>query len=110
MSSMKNVRPRKRILMINRNSLYLALFLVIFLVACSDRNEASISINSKPKSILDKFCADCHAPPDPAVHKADEWKNVVFRMQNHRIKRAYGELTEEEFSSVVKYLTDRASQ
>ena len=81
----------------------------ILLFACGGQNEAAHKIvlpeaGSPGAAIYKKFCSACHAPPRIASHKADEWLNIVGRMQLHRIKNAYNPLNESEKDVLVAYL------
>ena len=60
--------------------------------------------NSAGGKIFKKFCGNCHAPPRIKSHKADEWRNVVERMQNHRLKKAYSLLNDSEKETLLSYL------
>jgi len=86
------------------------LFLLGLLTAC-DNSAAPDSIThvipdagSTGGKLLKEFCSACHGAPRPASHKADEWQNIVLRMQNHRIKKAYKPLSETEMQDLVSYL------
>jgi len=59
--------------------------------------------------IFSKFCDDCHAPPRIKSHKHDEWRNIVERMQTHRLKKAYHLLTNDERETLLSYLEKHAS-
>ena len=93
-------------------TLSVALFVLAFIFGCGRGKVEPVAVSGesvpKPKTVLDRFCADCHAPPEPSVHKADEWANVVFRMNNHRVKRAFGELSAQDYDAIVLYLSERA--
>ena len=54
--------------------------------------------------VFTSFCGNCHAPPRIKSHKADEWRNIVERMQNHRLKKAYHLLTDSEKETLLTYL------
>lgn len=79
-----------------------------FLSACGDSAENLKHTLPEPESkggvIYEKFCSDCHAPPRIASHKADEWLNIVERMQSHRIMKAYHPLTDAEKHTLLEYL------
>jgi len=81
---------------------------VLLLVGCeSEQNNKEVVLvepNSEGAKIFKKFCSACHAPPRIASHKADEWLNIVNRMQRHRIMKAYNPLNESEKDTLVTYL------
>ncbi len=60
--------------------------------------------SSPGEKLLRQFCSDCHAPPQPDTHKAEEWPNVVLRMQQHRISKALAPMTETQIRRLVAYL------
>jgi hypothetical protein len=76
--------------------------------ACETEQADKKIIVPEPESqgagIFKKFCSACHAPPRISSHKANEWFNIVDRMQTHRIKKAYNPLSESEKSILVAYL------
>lgn len=53
-------------------------------------------------------CGECHFRPQPEVHTAHEWINVVRRMDNHRTMKGKGALTEVETKQIVDYLAKHA--
>ena len=54
--------------------------------------------------LLKKYCANCHGVPQPAIHKKNEWRNVVYRMNTRRIKRALGEIPAPDYDAIVLYM------
>lgn len=54
--------------------------------------------------MVKKFCSDCHAPPSPLAHTAEEWPNVLYRMQERRRMKAYELMSEHELDVTLKYL------
>lgn len=66
--------------------------------------------NSPGAKLLKKYCSNCHGAPHPAVHKKDEWSNVVYRMNLRRIKRALGGVPEQEKPVLISYLEMYASK
>lgn len=49
-------------------------------------------------------CGKCHGAPNPALHPANEWPNVVFRMQKHMAQKGQPALTAEEYRALLEYL------
>lgn len=49
-------------------------------------------------------CADCHVPPPPASRKAQDWPQIVGRMQNHRIMNNFTPITKDEMRQILDYL------
>ena len=85
-------------------------FCTFFLFACNRGSQESIAKHEIPDpesaggKIFVKFCGDCHAPPRITSHKADEWPNIVERMQNHRLQKAYHVLNDGEKETLLAYL------
>ena len=89
------------------------LLLPLMLSACElSSQQASKAELPEPGSpgavLLKEFCSNCHAPPRPAAHSADEWANVVFRMQERRRMEGYKLLADDEVSTLVEYLQRNA--
>ena len=90
------------------------LLATILLTACgSDESIDSSALNMKkslpePNSagakLIKKYCSNCHGAPMPGVHKQNEWRNVVYRMNIRRKKRALGEIPEVDFDAIVFYM------
>jgi len=64
--------------------------LCLALAACSNGSRDS-SVHTMPDTQtanagpLQSWCAQCHAPPSPLLHKRNEWPAVVRRMAHHRM-------------------------
>jgi len=89
--------------------LSIVFFSLILLIGCNNNQSSKVKHElPEPESaggkVFDKFCGDCHAPPRIKSHKADEWPNIVERMQNHRLKKAYNLLTDSEKETLLAYL------
>lgn len=39
--------------------------------------------DSRGARLIGKYCAQCHAPPSPSLHTAEEWAGVTQRMRGH---------------------------
>ena len=83
---------------------------ILLLAACSDpqalvaHDVALPGKGSEGAVLYEKFCSACHAPPRISSHNADEWPNIVARMQTHRIKKAYTALSDSELQTLLAYL------
>lgn len=79
-----------------------------YLTGCENNSESNGHPLPEPTSegaiVYKKFCSDCHAPPRIVSHKADEWLNVIERMQRHRIKQAYHPLNDVQKDTLLSYL------
>jgi len=55
-------------------------------------------------ALLKKYCSQCHGPPTAKNRQSGHWKNVILRMQNHRLKRGFKLLSEIEINALILYL------
>jgi len=90
-------------------SLLSSLLLLFLLSACENKSSVSVAeaipdLESTGGKVFKEFCSACHGLPSPKTHKADEWPNVIERMQVHRVKNAYLPLTDDEKRELVGYL------
>lgn len=85
---------------------FVAVF-ALLLAACElPQGESKISLpepESAGAKLVKKFCSDCHAPPSPMAHTADEWPNVLYRMQERRRMKAYSLMLEHEQEQMLDY-------
>ncbi len=56
-----------------------------------------------------RTCGDCHAAPDPSLHSATAWPEVMARMAGHRAVMAREPLDPMEFTRVLAYLSRHAA-
>ena len=63
---------------------------------------------SPAAQLMVKRCGRCHGAPNPALHPANEWPNVVFRMQKHMVQKGYSALTQDEYLALLEYLQKHA--
>jgi len=93
---------------------FILLFALVFISACGSE---STGVNAQapvkkslpePDSVgaklLKKYCSNCHGVPQPDIHKKNEWRNVVYRMNTRRIKRALGEIPAPDYDALVLYM------
>jgi len=102
-----------------RNKLIIAFTLLFgsFLISgCESNNDHPAQVlddipnlDSVGGKVFKKFCSSCHGLPSPTVHKADEWPNVIERMQTHRVKNAYLPLSNDEKKELINYLQENAA-
>lgn len=82
------------------------------LIACSDHSSGVAAVGTasrgQPHVLMVKWCGDCHAPPDPSVHKPDRWPGVVLRMDRHRVSKGLGKIAEPERQELIEYLQSHA--
>ncbi len=48
--------------------------------------------------------SQCHAPPSPAQHSADQWPAVVSRMEHYMARRGGRVPTPEQTKAIEEYL------
>lgn len=58
--------------------------------------------------LMKEHCANCHAPPQPNTHTADEWPNVIYRMSEKLRLKGYPPMSQEEIQTLVTYLQKHA--
>lgn len=63
---------------------------------------------SPAAQIMVNRCSRCHGAPNPALHPASEWPNVVFRMQKHMTQKGQQALTPDENTTLLEYLQKHA--
>jgi cytochrome c553 len=52
------------------------------------------------------FCTGCHQPPTPSQHTANEWPQVIERMQKYMQKQRRRLPNSSEIKLVLEYLDD----
>ncbi len=63
---------------------------------------------SPAAQLMVKRCGGCHGVPHPTLHPANEWANVVFRMQKHITQKGRPALAPDEKLAVLEYLQKHA--
>jgi len=85
---------------------------LLMLQACGDGVQTKkvevLEPNSEGAKVFVKYCSDCHAPPKPSVHVAEEWPNILYRMQERRRMKAYSLMSSEEVAMLTGYLQKHA--
>lgn len=91
------------------------LLVSLLLVGCTgndDVEKIGESHYPQPSShgakLLKHFCSECHAPPFPSTHTAEEWPNVVLRMQQHRVSKVLTPMTKAQIQELTAYLQHNA--
>ena len=98
--------------LMKRTSVVALIFGLLFLFGCdipsnTDFNLSTVKLpdpGSEGAKLLKQYCTDCHGAPMPSVHKQNEWRNVVYRMNVRRLKRALGTIPDEEVDTLVAYM------
>ena len=70
---------------------------------------ASSEREAEGASVLLQKCSSCHAAPKPALHTANVWPSVVYRMQMHMTTQGNLPLTKDETKLLIEYLQRYAS-
>ena len=84
---------------------------VLILSACNPSlppPQALPDAASPAAQLMTKRCGGCHGVPNPGLHPANEWPNVVFRMQKHITKKGRPALAPDEKLIVLEYLQKHA--
>jgi hypothetical protein len=89
--------------------------LVCGLVACSqppppEQQRALPEPDSVSAKLYVANCSECHAAPHPDAHPANEWQNIIYRMQNYRVTKGHGAIPEPEVRRILSYLKQHARQ
>jgi len=90
------------------------LYLCLALAACGDdsRNSSVQAVVAATQVTdagpLQPWCAQCHAPPSPHLHKANEWPAVVRRMEHHRLDARMPPVPDDARKMVVAWLQKHA--
>ena len=68
------------------------------------------SLESPEAISFKNVCSQCHALPDPKLHTAGEWTNVVERMRINMRVMGKPVITDQEKNEIVGYLAQHARQ
>lgn len=60
--------------------------------------------NSWGHQLVTRYCAQCHTPPSPSQHTADQWPPVVSRMENYMRQQGRSVPTADETKAIEEYL------
>jgi len=66
------------------------------------------AVSSVDVGPLQTFCAQCHVPPSPKLHTADEWPAVVRRMEHHRMDARMPPVPDAERKTLLAWLQSHA--
>ncbi|MDQ6960011.1 MAG: hypothetical protein Q9M27_03190 [Mariprofundaceae bacterium] len=89
------------------------LCLCLALAACdNDSRNSSVHARSATQTAdvgpLRLYCAQCHAPPSPLLHKPDEWSAVVRQMAHHRLDARMPAIPADAEKKLVAWLQKNA--
>lgn len=98
--------------MSNRNIAGAALSLLVLAGCGTPEGEIKPVVLPDPESagakVLKEHCSSCHGAPSPVVHTAEEWPNIVYRMQEHRRMNGYTLIVPEQEQQLLDYLKQYA--
>ncbi len=98
--------------MLNRNVVSSVALLVLFTGCDISSGGVGKVLLPEPESrgalVMKESCSSCHAAPSPGVHTAEEWPNVIYRMQEHRRMTGYTLIAPEELEPLLDYLQRHA--
>ena len=65
-------------------------------------------LQSQEAKVFQRFCGQCHAPPDPGLHTAQDWPEVVVRM--HQLMATQGKPlpNQAQLGEIMDYLQQHA--
>ena len=63
---------------------------------------------SQAFSVYARNCSECHAPPLPTAHPANEWPGVIERMQLHLVERSMAPIKDEDKLVLRNYLVSHS--
>lgn len=100
--------------MLSRNTMGVVALLALASGCDGSMGEAGKAALPEPGShgamIMKGNCSSCHAAPSPAVHTAEEWPNVIYRMQEHRRMTGYVLIPPDELEQLLSYLKRHAKE
>ena len=67
-------------------------------------NAALPDTSSSAGQLTVRFCGQCHGPPNPSVHTADEWPAVIARMKQHMTTAGARIPDEEQTQIIIEYM------
>ena len=59
---------------------------------------------SKEAELYQRYCSQCHAPPSPRAHTAQEWPSVVARMKQTMATQGKATPDNEQLGEIIGYL------
>jgi hypothetical protein len=67
-------------------------------------NQSLPEKNSKQGIVYGQYCGQCHAPPSPRLHTAEEWPSVIVRMMQHIAKQGKAKPETEQLTMILDYV------
>lgn len=76
----------------------------------SDNNarQALPDPQSQGAQVVQRFCGLCHAPPDPGIHTAQDWPEVVARMRQYMATQGKPLPDQAQLGEIMDYLQQHA--
>ena len=97
----------------------LPLILLAGLMACSiaacdsipPKDEHEYPDKGSPAfEVYARNCSECHAPPLPSAHPANQWPGVIARMQQHLVQRSMAPISTQDLLVLRDYLVAHAPE
>jgi len=63
---------------------------------------------SEAAQLFRHYCGQCHKPPAPTAHTANEWPGVVARMKRHMATQGKLEPKNDDMREILDYLQGHA--
>jgi len=92
---------------------FLGGLMVCSMAACDafpPKNELEYPDKGSPAfEVYARNCSECHAPPLPSAHPADQWPGVIARMQQHLVQRSMPPIAVADILVLREYLENHAA-
>ena len=74
----------------------------------TSQNESQDETTTVGARLVQRFCIQCHALPDPRQHTAQEWPYVVARMNNYMHYRYMPAPDPQQMNEIIEFLAKYA--
>ncbi len=75
--------------------------------ALKKADDTLMNDTSPTGQLFQRKCTQCHALPDPKLHTASEWPNVIERMRGNIERMQKEAISNSEKEELVRYLSER---
>jgi len=95
------------------SALWVAGLLMLLMASCDfSPRQSDVEYPDKGSHAFEVYahnCSECHAPPLPSAHPANEWPGVIARMQLHLVERSMAPIDPKDMLVVRDYLVAHAA-
>ncbi len=67
-----------------------------------------VDLDTPAGNAFQRICSYCHALPDPKLHNADEWRDVVLRMRENMIHLNIPDPGDDDIAKTINFLQAHA--